>query len=369
MGEGTSSKRKVHEGQEYDYVFDIDIEDGKPPLKLPYNLRESAWDAARKFLEKNELPMSYYEQVANWIAENTKAATFSQDYPSTSNTRPCRLPQKKFTTIVEGQPENAVRIIAQSNGELLSSGKITVDQALRSDEVDAIKDLAHKVNKQDPRPTERQTTALLKVASHWPRTGRVPAIGLLARLAVSADFVSQTSAGDNTIVETLAAAGLLAPQQETPNTVVHAIRLLVNLFATTPGRIVAEKSFDKILELVRPFAKQPESSHQSRALASLYLNHAVSLTTSGDESVRQARGKTLIVDIATLIDCRSPHAPSAAPGFTLLAALGTLLSLGTEFKGLVKDGIKGTLEDARQNPAFQEPKVREVLWEIRDLLA
>ena len=34
-------------------MFDIDIEEGKPPLKLPYNLTESPWDAARKFLEKN----------------------------------------------------------------------------------------------------------------------------------------------------------------------------------------------------------------------------------------------------------------------------------------------------------------------------
>lgn len=23
--------------QEYDYVFSVDVEDGKPPLKLPYN--------------------------------------------------------------------------------------------------------------------------------------------------------------------------------------------------------------------------------------------------------------------------------------------------------------------------------------------
>lgn len=33
------SKRVKHsDGKEYDYVFDVDIEDGKPPLKLPYNV-------------------------------------------------------------------------------------------------------------------------------------------------------------------------------------------------------------------------------------------------------------------------------------------------------------------------------------------
>ena len=64
-GEGSGAQKREYKGKEYDYVFDIDIEDGKPPLKLPYNLNESAWDAARKFLEANELPMSYYEQVAD----------------------------------------------------------------------------------------------------------------------------------------------------------------------------------------------------------------------------------------------------------------------------------------------------------------
>lgn len=27
----------MHEGQEYDLVFSIDVKDGEPPLKLPFN--------------------------------------------------------------------------------------------------------------------------------------------------------------------------------------------------------------------------------------------------------------------------------------------------------------------------------------------
>lgn len=33
-----SSQKKVHNGQEYDFVFDVDVADGAPPLKLPYNV-------------------------------------------------------------------------------------------------------------------------------------------------------------------------------------------------------------------------------------------------------------------------------------------------------------------------------------------
>jgi phospholipase A-2-activating protein len=33
-----SGRRQLHEGQEYDYVFDVDVAEGMPPLKLPYNV-------------------------------------------------------------------------------------------------------------------------------------------------------------------------------------------------------------------------------------------------------------------------------------------------------------------------------------------
>src|SRR5258708_7635284 len=32
-----SGRKQLYEGKEYDYVFDVDIQDGAPPLKLPYN--------------------------------------------------------------------------------------------------------------------------------------------------------------------------------------------------------------------------------------------------------------------------------------------------------------------------------------------
>lgn len=35
VGQG---RRQLYEGKEYDYVFDVDIQDGVPALKLPYNV-------------------------------------------------------------------------------------------------------------------------------------------------------------------------------------------------------------------------------------------------------------------------------------------------------------------------------------------
>jgi hypothetical protein len=69
VGSGT---KKLHEGAEYDYVFDVDIADGVPPLKLPYNLAENPYTAALRFINKNDLPQSYLEQVVHFIEKNSE---------------------------------------------------------------------------------------------------------------------------------------------------------------------------------------------------------------------------------------------------------------------------------------------------------
>lgn len=48
-------------------MFSVDVEDGKPPLKLPYNNGDDPYKAAQEFLTKNDLPSAYLEQVGNLI--------------------------------------------------------------------------------------------------------------------------------------------------------------------------------------------------------------------------------------------------------------------------------------------------------------
>ncbi|KAI9458262.1 phospholipase A-2-activating protein [Russula earlei] len=86
-----SGRKQLHEGKEYDYVFDVDIQDGVPPLKLPYNVNENPFTAARRFLEKNDLPLSHIDQVAQFIEKNTGGVNLggSDDYvdPFTGTSR------------------------------------------------------------------------------------------------------------------------------------------------------------------------------------------------------------------------------------------------------------------------------------------
>jgi len=70
--DGASSSSKVfYEGEEYDYVFTVEL-DGQPSLKLPYNIAEDPWMAAHNWLQKHELSPLFLDQVANFIIVNTK---------------------------------------------------------------------------------------------------------------------------------------------------------------------------------------------------------------------------------------------------------------------------------------------------------
>lgn len=68
----SQNQRQIHDGIEYDYVFSVDIEEGAPPLKLPYNVSQNPYEAAQKFLERNGLEMGYVDQVVKFIEQNTK---------------------------------------------------------------------------------------------------------------------------------------------------------------------------------------------------------------------------------------------------------------------------------------------------------
>lgn len=69
-----SGRKQLYKGVEYDYVFDVDIKEGAPPLKLPYNANENPFAAAERFLNVNDLPLSYVDQVVQFLTTNTGGA-------------------------------------------------------------------------------------------------------------------------------------------------------------------------------------------------------------------------------------------------------------------------------------------------------
>lgn len=61
--EEKSVGRPTHNGVQYDYVFSVDIEDGVPLLKLPYNRGQDPYAAAQKFIEDNNVDPRHLNRV------------------------------------------------------------------------------------------------------------------------------------------------------------------------------------------------------------------------------------------------------------------------------------------------------------------
>ncbi|KAJ7161499.1 phospholipase A-2-activating protein [Mycena crocata] len=68
---GSEKTKTFFEGKEYDYVWNVAIEDGEPALKLPYNVAEQPAAAAQRFLERNNLPLSHVNTIVDYIYQNT----------------------------------------------------------------------------------------------------------------------------------------------------------------------------------------------------------------------------------------------------------------------------------------------------------
>ena len=47
---------QLYEGQQYDFVFDVDVADGVPPLKLPVNKGDNPYIAADKYAISSVFP-------------------------------------------------------------------------------------------------------------------------------------------------------------------------------------------------------------------------------------------------------------------------------------------------------------------------
>ncbi len=75
---GQKQQKVVYLGKEYDYVFDIELDDAGQKLKLPYNLNENPYLTAQNFIHQHELSQYFLDQIAQFIIKNTQTETINQ---------------------------------------------------------------------------------------------------------------------------------------------------------------------------------------------------------------------------------------------------------------------------------------------------
>lgn len=65
-----SMNKNEFEGKLYDYLINVDMEDGQPLLKLPFNVGDDPKEAAIAFVSRHSLPSTYIDTIEQFIISN-----------------------------------------------------------------------------------------------------------------------------------------------------------------------------------------------------------------------------------------------------------------------------------------------------------
>lgn len=181
----SSSQKTLFEGKAYDYVFDVDIADGVPPLKLPYNVTDNAYVAASRFLERNHLPASFLDQVVRFLEKNTGAVDVSTTEsvdPYTGNSRyvPAQpaslatLPQTKYLSFTNIQ-------LASAHAKMLELSRDVPGATLSDNDRAAVEALVAAL---EQGTGVMPMDVLGKLLRTWPVAARFPLLDLLRAAAL-----------------------------------------------------------------------------------------------------------------------------------------------------------------------------------------
>jgi phospholipase A-2-activating protein len=400
---GGSGSKQTYNGKQYDYVFDIDIEDGKPALKLPYNVTQNPYEAATKFLTDNELPADYLEEVANFIIKNTQGAqlggqaegppgldpmgTESRYRPGdVSNYQPTRVAQKKLPVkyciaITAGKPDAALRQIVKLNAQYESE-----DMALTPTELDSLSSLVDRLKSYDfSKPASLSlttlldlvTAALLKAGTQWePPSNRLAGLDLFRLLAASV-----TSFPIDPVEAVLTSGAFAAGNSKLA---MMAIRFFLNLVYGSPaGRTLFANHLDAIVKAVKsatPLATSDASL--AMAVTTFYVNLAVFVTSPEQTSAENLdHGLTILEQLRELLSSlpKVEHKPGSnelqqttEPAFRGIMALGTVI-VGMKNQDLVDAAkhifdVPGLLSLLKDRGFLQEPRFGDIVKEIQDVL-
>ena len=409
---GTGDKA-THDGKQYDYVFDIDIEDGKPPLKLPFNVTQNPYEAATKFLQDNELPLTYLEETANFIIKNTRGETLGQqsgpspgadpwgsekryrpgDQPISYQPKPAQpkqpLPQKSYISIVLGKPTAAAEQISKRNADYGDT-----DMAMSKAELESLSAIAQQLSKykfQGPPsfvgPSEIMLLmpSLVKAATQWqPPANRLAVLDILRFLAAALKMFPPVEADGIDIVAAILGSEIFDADNLAANSklIMISLRLFSNLLYGS-GKDLIEEHIDEIIESLKPVGALAKSDNNvAIAYTTCCLNLAVFITTSkSDPDINAHRGLSLVEELGRLLAAvpavnhaafASAQQQSTEPAYRGLVALGTIIV------GLKRDEIKEAsnsvfevpqmLDGLRQKKYLDEPRFQGVAAQIRSSL-
>uniref|UniRef100_A0A2C9JHZ5 Phospholipase A-2-activating protein n=1 Tax=Biomphalaria glabrata TaxID=6526 RepID=A0A2C9JHZ5_BIOGL len=349
-----TSGKTLFEGKEYDYVFTVDIKEGAPPLKLPYNISEDPWMAAQKFLHQHELSQAFLDQVAHFIMDNTKGVTLgtgsalAHSDPFTGGDRyiPDKDDSNMDVSLHASDPfTGSGRYVPDGNssaGQINTNGHYPVktsvffDASSPADQIlGKLKDFNQTVEPSLQVPQESlsslihllsgQTdaegvTTLSKLIS-WPSELVFPALDIL-RLSVKNSSICSTFCSNPNFVDLLCQH---ASQGNSQACRMLAMRTLANLFRHPDGAALNIQEIDAILQSVIN-GKDLTIKNGQTAVTTVLLNYCIKLSGLDDLESKskclQAAGELLSAQLE----------PEAS--YRVLVGIGTLVHTDDGCKAL-----------------------------------
>ncbi|KAH0531398.1 hypothetical protein TsFJ059_000235 [Trichoderma semiorbis] len=366
---GSTGKKVEYNGQSYDYVFDVDIEDGKPALKLPYNLSENPYERATKFLNDNELPLTYLDSVANFITENTKGATLGKSERSTgpdpygteSRYRPGEesqsqtpkvLPQREYLNISAAKYEAILNKISNVNKTMVSSGR--KDVALNPGEEATLQSSKEALDSSKAITTPT-LNVILKIVTEWPYADRLAGLDLLrcvARYPIAAQFKGPQ---DLTLLDIAVASSIPDDFPPNENAAMMGARTIANLFSSADGRSLASSRADKAIS----FLERVTGIKGGEPIGKFNRNVLVALTTvavnysvlvNKEKLLNPEQRRRLVTVLGTILKDQT----DSEVLYRALVALGTILSTSKdEAKSL---GVAAWVEGAASKSSEERIK-------------
>lgn len=413
---GSSGKKVEYLGKSYDYVFDVDIEDGKPPLKLPYNLSQNPYDAATKFLGDNELPLSYLDNVANFITQNTQGATIGTDAgpavdefgtgryqpgqgsSSQPPAAPKVLPLEGYLTLATAKFEPVVKKVTSVSATMISAGR--KEHALNPSEEATLRDLTDNLgkyiasvpgivpgtgaaNSKTLPIAEEHLLLVLKLTTQWPDNDRLPGLDLLRCLATSPAVAVIRDPAGNTLIDTAFQAAFhpsTAGAKISENCAMMAFRVVANLFASTEGRDVALAQADKVVDYMEALVGASDTAFHGpvgfpgnrnvlTAVTTAAVNYAVLayLVSNKKITVDSEVSPEVLGGLMANVLCKIVKEQSDSEvTYRALAALGTLAAAG--FGETMKTFGADDAVKAAKGDKTSEERVRKLAGEVLVLL-
>lgn len=335
---------KMYNGKQYDYVFDVDIGDGIPHRKLPFNRGDNPVDVAQKWLEDQNLPETYKEQVVDFLVQNTGDSKTQMKVDPYQNVDP-------FTGGAAYQPSG---LSSNGSAKLMHIPKIGMIyyETLPFDNLfKKILEFYSDINKKNMPHEDKacletaigilktnasssgigaQAQDLLSKCLEWPSDKVFPCIDLIRIVILQeADCLYFADAGLHVLEKILSIS--CTPDAPIPTKLV-TLKLLCNCFRHKSLVIWVSSKAEKILNAFSTLPSETSNKHVRLALANFLLNLSVLFSESDKVEIPILfQSCSLACEII-----RHGGEDDTEPSFRSLVCVGTLLYKYSNIKDMVK---------------------------------